>query len=347
MRGPRALEMLKASREGSCPQGVPRQPLTHKRAPEVGTSGLLPASAPSGLWHPSRAILPRRTMETERRHATGAACAPLGRGRVPCSRSSAGPVHLCKTQSCRAWPCSVRLPASLGAVCGCVDARSSRVGARGRREAPQGAPRTRNERLHPHAAPRPSAPASFLRAATSHTYARGLPILSTRFPISTTRTRLALRTRSTAHELPGQRFEQSQAKAAREQQELVLSKVTQRSAARGEHPRPTLFSVSSCGLSVTSAGPAARASAHARTHARTLAAACPPRVRLRPPCAAPSLAASRSRAAVPRPPEGAMGVCVSAPRRGCAAGLEGAAALCPDATSGSSDQLAPEWVLTS
>lgn len=167
MRGPRALEMLKASREGSCPQGVPRQPLTHKRAPEVGTSGLLPASAPSGLWHPSRAILPRRTMETERRHATGAACAPLGRGRVPCSRSSAGPVHLCKTQSCRAWPCSVRLPASLGAVCGCVDARSSRVGARGRREAPQGAPRTRNERLQPHAAPRPSAPA-FLRAATSH-----------------------------------------------------------------------------------------------------------------------------------------------------------------------------------
>lgn len=149
MRGPRALEMLKASREGSCPQGVPRQPLTHKRAPEVGTSGLLPASAPSGLWHPSRAILPRRTMETERRHAAGAACAPLGRGRVPCSRSSAGPVHLCKTQSCRAWPCSVRLPASLGAVCGCVDARSSRVGARGRREAPQGAPRTRNERLHP------------------------------------------------------------------------------------------------------------------------------------------------------------------------------------------------------
>lgn len=188
---------------------------------------------------------------------------------------------------------------------------------------------------------------SFLRAATSHTYARGLPILSTRFPISTTRTRLALRTRSTAHELPGQRFEQSQAKAAREQQELVLSKVTQRSAARGEHPRPTLFSVSSCGLSVTRGGPAARASAHARTHARTLAAACPPRVRLRPPCAAPSLAASRSRAAVPRPPEGAMGVCVSAPRRGCAAGLEGAAALCPDATSGSSDQLAPEWVLTS
>ena len=141
MRGPRALEMLKASREGSCPQGVPRQPLTHKRAPEVGTSGLLPASAPSGLWHPSRAILPRRTMETERRHATGAACAPLGRGRVPCSRSSAGPVHLCKTQSCRAWPCSVRLPASLGAVCGCVDGcpELPRRRARSSRGAPRSA----------------------------------------------------------------------------------------------------------------------------------------------------------------------------------------------------------------
>ena len=267
MRGPRALEMLKASREGSCPQGVPRQPLTHKRAPEVGTSGLLPASAPSGLWHPSRAILPRRTMETERRHATGAACAPFGRGRVPCSRSSAGPVHLCKTQSCRAWPCSVRLPASLGAVCGCVDGCPELPRRRARSS--RGAPRSA---AHPQRtsapAPRPSAPA-FLRAATSHTYARGLPIRSTRFPISTTRTRLALRTRSTAHELPGQRFEQSQAKAAREQQERVLSKVTQRSAARGEHPRPALFSVSSCGLSVTSAGPAApaRASAHARTHA--------------------------------------------------------------------------------
>ena len=227
-----------------------------------------------------------------------------------------------------------------------MDARSSRVGARGRREAPQGAPRTRNERLHPHAAPRPSAPA-FVPPRGHITHICPRPPN----PLYQVPHQHHAHTAGAAHAIHGTRaaWPAVRAKPSQGSARAAGACIEQSNAAQCCPRRASAPSVVQCFFlrpQCDQRGPCG-SRVGARAHARTLAAACPPRVRLRPPCAAPSLAASRSRAAVPRPPEGAMGVCVSAPRRGCAAGLEGAAALCPDATSGSSDQLAPEWVLTS